>query len=194
LSRATSILYPGQTRGEYKPHGGFRFDQPGQTNDVQVTSPTAGYLYRGTRVLVGGEIQYGFDVVNPCGFMYRLGHLRDLTAKFQALANTLPPAVEGDSRTTVFPAGTTVAEGEVIATAIGQRSTTPINVFFDFGLYDLRQKNASSADPGWLTAHPGELAPFAVCWFDNLSPSNGAAVRALPAGDSTAGKTSDFCR
>ena len=26
VHRATSILYPGQTRGEYKPHGGFRFD------------------------------------------------------------------------------------------------------------------------------------------------------------------------
>jgi len=30
MSRVTSILYPGQVRGDYKAHGGFRFDQPGQ--------------------------------------------------------------------------------------------------------------------------------------------------------------------
>lgn len=192
LARVTSILYPGQTRGDYKPHGGFRFDLPGQTNDVMVTSPFTGTIYRGARYLVSGEVQYTFDIIMPCGFMTRLGHLRELTPKFQTIAEQLPPPVDGDSRTTNFTAGLTVTAGEAIATATGLRGS--VNVFLDWGVYDLRQRNASSADPAWFAAHPGDVAPYAVCWFDYVSAANGAAVRALPSSDGVMGKTSDFCR
>jgi hypothetical protein len=188
----TSILYPGQTRGgDYKPHGGFRFDGPGQTNDVEVRAPFSGMLFRGVRYTVNGEIQYSLDVIHPCGFMFRFGHMRELTSRFQTFANMLPAPLEGDSRTTVFPAGNNVAEGELIATAVGIRANT--NVFLDWGVYDLRQRNASSADPAWFAAHPGDVAAYAVCWFDMLSSANSALVHSLPSADGAMGRTSDFC-
>ena len=193
ITRVTSILYPGQVRGEFKPHGGFRFDQPGQTNDVAVRAPFSGMALRGSRYFVQGtEIQYSIDVMHPCGMMFRFGHLRELTSKFQALADTLPAPNELDSRTTNFAPGTLVTDGEQIATAVGVRSTS--NVFVDWGVYDLRQKNASAADAAWWAAHPGDVAPFALCWFDMLTPANTAIVRGLPSADGTMGRTSDFCR
>ena len=185
LSRVTSILYPGQSRPDYKPHGGFRFDRAGQTNDVQVMSAIEGAIYRGGRFLVSGEIQYTFDFINECGIMHRLGHLRDLSPRFQALANAFPPAVENDSRTTLVPQGQRVTIGEVIATAVGLRATT--NVFFDWGVYDLRARNG-------VAGLSGELEAYGICWIDRLSASDAARVRSLPPGDPTAGTRSDYCR
>jgi hypothetical protein len=193
LTKVTSILYPGQTRGgDYKPHGGFRFDAPGQTNDVAVRAPFGGMLFRGVRYTVNGEIQYGFDVIHPCGVMFRLGHLRELSPRFQTFADMLPPPLEADSHMTVYQAGTTITDGEAMATAIGIRANT--NVFVDWGVYDLRQRNAASADPAWFAAHNNDIAPYAVCWFDWLAASDAATVRALPSADGAMGRTSDYCR
>ena len=59
LSRVTSILYPGQTRGGwYKPHGGFRFDAPGETGDITVVAPMVSTVYRASRGLDNGKIQW----------------------------------------------------------------------------------------------------------------------------------------
>ena len=50
LSRVTSILYPGQTRGGwFKPHGGFRFDAPNETGNITVVAPMAATVYRASR-------------------------------------------------------------------------------------------------------------------------------------------------
>ena len=76
--------------------------------------------------------------------------------------------------------------GETIATAVGFRTTN--NAGVDWGVYDLRQRNAATA------ARSGELAPFGTCWLDLMSASNNAIVRALPPGDATQGRTSDYCR
>lgn len=193
LAKVTSILYPGQTRGgEYKAHGGFRFDGPGQTNDIDVRAPFAGMLYRGARYTVNGEIQYELDVLHPCGVMFRFGHLRGLTSRFQAFVDALPAPIEGDSRTTMFAAGSLVSANELIGTAVGIRANT--NVFMDWGVYDLRQRNAASSDPAWFAAHNNDTQAYAVCWFDWLSASDSAAVRALPSADGAMGRTSDYCR
>src|SRR5206468_3880558 len=85
------------------------------------------------------------------GIMVRVGHLRDLAARFQQLADAFPPPLEGDSHTTNVAPGQTVTVGETIATAVGLRATK--NVFFDFGVYDLRARNAASANPAWLAEH-----------------------------------------
>ena len=196
LSRVTSILYPGQMRGNaprrgYKPHGGFRFDAPGETDDITVVAPMAATIYRAARGLDNGEIQYMFDFINACGVLYRLSHLRDLSPRFQQIAASLPPAVEGDSRTSPVAAGQNVAVGETIATTVGYRSG---NFFFDWGVYDLRARNEASADPAWLAQHPGEQAPYAIYWFDHLSPGDRAIVRSLPPADWQSGATSDYCR
>lgn len=192
FSRVTSILYPGQVRGDYKAHGGFRFDLPGQTTAVEVKAAMAGRLTRAARYLASGEIQYTVDVENDCGLMFRYGHLRDLPAKIQAVMDTLPPAVELDSRSTRI-SGVTIALGEVVATGVGLRDSQR-NVFLDFGVYDLRQKNAAAADPAWFASHNNDTAPYGTCWFDLLPTADNARVRALPPADGVMGRTSDYCR
>lgn len=189
-SRVTSVLYPGQTRGgNYKAHGGFLF-ATGTNAAITVTAPMAGYVYRGTRYIEAGEVQYLFDIINTCGVMHRFDHLLTLSSRFQAIADTFP-AAGASSATTNVAAGTTVTEGEVIATGVGFRLTG--NTTVDWGAYDLRARNAASANATWFAAHPGEQAPYALCWLNNLSTSTAATLRALPGGDGIAGKTSDYC-
>jgi hypothetical protein len=179
------VLYPGQTRGgEYKAHGGFRFDRAGQTNEVTVSAAMDGTVYRGSRYIEDGEIQYLFDFINDCGIMIRLDHLLELSPTFAAIAASLPAATASSATTTI--SGQRVTAGETIATAIGHRSTG--NVGFDFGVYDLRQRNPATAGRG------GELIPYGICWLDHMSAANNAAARALPPGDGAMGATSDYCR
>lgn len=185
LSLATSLLYPGQTRGgDYKSHGGFRFDRPGQNNSLTVTAAMAATVYRGARYIENGEIQYLFDFIAECGVMIRLDHLRGLSAKFQTIADGLPAA--STSSATTFITGQSVAVGEMIATAVGFQN--PLNVSFDFGVYDLRQRNPAT------TTRTGELIPYGICWLDHMSPTTNALVRSLPPSDEVAGTTSDYCR
>ncbi len=195
LSKATGILYPGQTRGgNYKPHGGIRFDNS-QNSDITVTAPYAAQVVRGARFLVDGEIQYTFDFMTDCGMMYRLGHLLVLTPKFQQIADKFSAAAEGDSRTNLVNPAVAVSLGEKIATSVGV-TKGGVNTFFDWGVYNMLAKNAISSDASWTAQHANdvELAPHAVCWFDWLSAADEAAVRSLPAGDPTSGKTSDYCK
>lgn len=191
LSGATSVLYPGQLRGgtSYKPHGGFRFDSNGQGTDVQIHAPLDAELFRASRYLEGGQVQYLFDFVNPCGLMYRFDHFRVLSSRLQTIANTLPGPLEGQSQTTNLAPGQTIRAGEILATEIG----TTGNVFFDWGVYDLRSMNAASNDATWLAQHPGEQAPYGICWLEYLSPSNAAIVNNLPPSDGVSGSMSDYC-
>jgi hypothetical protein len=191
LTKVTAVLYPGQSRPDYKPHGGLRFDTAG-TNDIAYNSPITGEIIRGGRYLVNGEIQYTFDIVHPCGMMARVGHLLALTPKFQAIADQFPAATEGDSRTTRVQPQVPVAQGEQIATKVGL-SVGGVNAFADIGLFDLRKLNDAAGDPAYAAIHDVELEQHALCWFDNLTASDEAAIRALPPGDPTAGKSSDYC-
>lgn len=197
LTNVTSILYPGQVRGgNYKPHGGFRFDTARNSNET-VTAPMDAVVVDGSRYLVSGETQYMFDFIAPCGIMYRIGHLLVLDSKYQKIADLFPAPVEGDSRTTQVNPQVTVTAGETIATAVGTtKGTTGLNVFFDFGVYDLRSKNQASQNSTWAAnpAHDPMLAQHAVCWFDLLSAADATKVKSLPAGDPTSGKTSDYCK
>lgn len=195
LTHVTTILYPGQTRGgNYKPHGGFRFDT--SANDkVTVTVPFDAYIVRGSRYLVSGETQYTFDAINNCGYMFRVGHLLKLSSSMQALSDKFPAAKDGDSRTENVNPPVLVKKGDVLATAVGT-TKGGVNTFFDFGIYDLRSKNKASENAAWASnpAHDEELAQHAVCWFDLLPKADAAKVRSLPAGDPTSGKTSDYCQ
>jgi len=183
LSKVTSILYPGQTRGgDYKAHGGFRLDGAGQASQVSVVSAIEGNVVRGARYTEQGVVQYLFDVINPCGVMMRMDHLLELSPKFAAIADTLPPATSSSATTQL--SGYTVGVGESIATAIG----VPGNVFMDFGIYDLRSRNPATTDLG------GELKPYGICWLDALPATDTARVRSLPPGDGVSGTMSDYCR
>jgi hypothetical protein len=183
LSKVTSILYPGQTRGgDYKAHGGFRLDGQGQTNQVVVVSAIAGTVVRGARDTAHGVVQYGFDIINPCGVMMRIGHLLELSPRFAAIADTLPPATTSSTFTEL--SGYTVSAGEPIATAIGMAG----NVFMDFGIYDLRSRNPAT------TTMTGELRPYGICWLDALPAADRTRVRSLPPADGVSGTMSDYCR
>lgn len=199
LNKATSILYPGQKRGgEYKAHGGFRFDGS-LTDQITVIAPYDAEVIAGARYPVNGEIQYTFDFAHPCGIRYRFGHLLTLTPKFQEIAEKFPLPKGLDSRTTeVYPA-IKVKQGEVIATAVGLTKGgdavfNGVNTFVDWGAYDYRKKNESSKDPAWAAEHPYEIESYAVCWFDWISPEDKAKVLALPSSDYESGKESDYCK
>lgn len=189
----TAVLYPGQTRGSYKPHGGFRFDNA-TDNNARVTAPIDGYIVKGSRYLAEGteEVQYTFDIFNNCGVMVRLGHLRELPAEYQAIIDKFPAATASSQLQMVNPA-VYVKQGTLLATKVG--ITTEKNTFFDWGVYDFRQQNQASQAAAYQAAHPmRELDWHAVCWLDGWLPAGDQArLLALPAGDPKSGKTSDYC-
>ena len=188
VSLATSILYPGQIRGgAFNPHGGFRFDNS-KKEDIIVRAPLDGYIREGSRYLQDGEVQYLFDFVNPCGIWYRFDHLYKLSPKLAAIAETFPEPVEGDSRTTGVQ-DAEVVEGEIIGEQVGVEG----NVFLDFGVYDLRQKNDASKDPSWNPDYSLSQDSYAVCWLDLLPIEDSIIVKALSGADGEMGKQSDYC-
>lgn len=196
LSKASSILYPGQTRGpsitDYKAHGGFRFDNQ-TSNAIEVRAPFDGYVWRGNGHYVdGGHVQYGFDIVHECGIMHRFGHLNELSPQFQKLAERLPAATLGDSRTTDLVPFEFVKKGELIAIKIG----VPGNPGMDWGVYDLRVGNASSKDLAYRELHAFQwwYDYHGLCWLEYLPLTEQSLARALPGGDGKMGKQSDYCK
>lgn len=202
IKQVTSILYPGQSRtgtfeglgGTYKAHGGIRFDK-NKDNDVEVVMPFNGAVFRASSDLVDGEKQYSFDIANDCGVMIRIGHLRQLTPAFQAIADTLPAPVNNISSKTVKITPTVAFKtGDKIATQVGFEN--PLNVGFDYGVYDLRKNNEASQDSVYQATHAqtGELTFHGLCWLDLLNDEEEKLIKALPAGDQANGKKSDYCK
>lgn len=192
VSLPTAILYPGQTRNLYKPHGGFRFAD--NKNDVTVKAPIDGYLTLGSRYIESGEVQILLFFVNPCGIAFRFDHLLVVSADMQKQVDKLPAAKLDDSRTTRFDNPVPVKQGDVIATAVGFRQTG--NASVDLGVYDLRSQNEASKNSTYANEHAQdkEQAFYAVCWLDMLLGNEKTTVKALPGGDGKTGKTSDYCK
>ncbi len=191
FSLVTSLLYPGQQRSTgYKAHGGFRFDSS-PSNNISVKIPFDANLIDGSRYIEAGEIQYLLTFQSPCGIMYRFDHLMTLTPKFQKIADGFPEAKIDDSRTTNVVPPVAVVTGEEVATAVGFSKTK--NVAVDFGVYDLRKKNAASANADWVKQRESALAIHGICWFD-LFPNQKQVLLGLPAGDQAMGKKSDYCQ
>lgn len=193
VSKATSVLYPGQTRGgDYKPHGGLRFD--GSANDdITVTAPLDAHLVAAARYIEMGEVQYLLEFQTPCGLAFRFDHLLTLSEAMQQAVNRLPAPKINDSRMTRFDSPIRVKAGEIIATAIG--FTANKNVGFDFGLYDLRTPNVASKDEAFAAAHQSDrpYTFYGLCWLNNIKGEAASQLRKLPGGDNIAGKTSDYC-
>lgn len=196
LSKVTSVLYPGQIRGttSYKPHGGLRFDDS-TDNKITVTAPMDGYIINGTRFIADGgtEIQYSFSIMNNCGVVNMIGHLRELPANLQKIVDTFPEATESSASQNVNPP-LYVKQGEVLATKVGILGDH--NTFFDWGVTDYRQTNEASKSQAYQTAH-GEgngkdTTWYAVCWLQDgwLPSKDQALLAALPSGN----KSSDYCK
>lgn len=194
VTQATSILYPGQTRGIYKPHGGFRLDN-NKTNVVDIKLSLDAKVIRASRYIQTGQVQYMLDFENECGVAMRYDHLRTLAPKFQAIVDKLPEPKVNDSTTTDIRDGTKYKAGEVIATQVG--FIDPLqNTTFDYGVYDYRQPNNASKDPTYASAHKNSNASdyYAICWLNDLPAKDSAIVKQLPGGDGKAGKSSDYCK
>ncbi len=191
LSKVSSILYPGQYRGnEYKAHGGFRFDSY-KPADITVKAPLDAQIERAGRYVQNGDVQILLEFSAACGITYRFDHILTVAPALQSLVDGLPSPT-ADSHTTLVNPPVKITVGEVIATAVG--SPTSHNTFVDFGVYDTLHKNKASEDPAWLAKHtqnPNDQ--YGICWFDLLTPRDAALVRRLPSGSSESGKTSDYC-
>lgn len=171
INLVTSVLYPGQVRGgDFKPHGGFRFDN--STNEITVRAPFDAKITSASRYIENGKIQYLFEFETACGLKYRFDHLVALSAKLEGIVSNLPEAKVDDTRTTFINEQIEVEENEVIATSVGSTG----NVFVDFGVYSLGEDN---------------LRDQGLCIFDYLSPEDSKHLRTLPAGNE--GKTSQYC-
>lgn len=193
MSLVSGILYPGQYRGgNYKPHGGFRFDGK-KSSDVTVTAPFDATLTIGSRYIEQGEVQYLLYFEHSCGLAYRFDHLLTLAPVIQKVADALPAAKPDDSRTTRFTTPIQVKAGDIIATAVGFTKTQ--NVSMDWGVYDLRQPNVASKNPAFAAKHADDKSQafYGVCWFDLLPSDLAQKVRTFPASGSE-GKTSDYCQ
>lgn len=191
VSKVAGILYPGQPRGpEFKPHGGFRFTP--DSKSVVVTVPFNANVVRGSNLVINGERQYAFELIAPCGIMFTFGHLRELSPKFQAMIDTLPP---NDERSTYasLKEPVPVKTGEVVATAVGYVADQG-NVFFDWGVYDLRQKNGKTIRLEW-SKFKDQFDQYGVCWLDFIPPNDLARLLALKStGDVQYGNESDYCK
>lgn len=192
-SLATSVLMPGQYRGgNYKPHGGLRFDHS-QASDIVVRAPLDAKLTGLTRYLESGEIQYILTFENECGIAYKFDHLYALSDKLQAIAKTTPEPKPDDTRGYPLKQTVRVTAGEIVATAVGHPATH--NIGMDFGVYDYRSPNAISHNKRWAAIHSQYEASewYGRCWFDMLPSTDASKVKKLPAGDQRSGVRSDYC-
>jgi hypothetical protein len=194
INKATSILYPGQTRGIYKAHGGFRLDA---VTDNNVTTKLAmdGRLVRAARYVQADQVQYLLDFENECGVALRYDHLLTLSNTFKDIVSKLPEPKVNDSTTTDIHDNTLYKSGEVLATQVGFLAPAQ-NTAVDFGVYDYRQPNNASKDPAYASAHKSSNATdfYAICWLNELPAADAAIAKSLPGGDGKAGKTSDYCQ
>jgi len=197
LSMVEGRLAPGQFRGgDYKPHGAFRV----RMADVEVLSAISGYVTAVSAYLqtadgeIGkGEVQYLVDIQHPCGIQVRYDHLKELSAPLQQVFADNGVTVQNDSRTTDIQPPVAIQAGDVLATRVGLTETST-NYFFDFGVYDFRERQPSKRSfQEYMDLLPGGLwlGVYGTCFYDRFSPENAAAIRAIPLGSMERG--SDYC-
>lgn len=198
VNLASGLLYPGQIRGtDYKPHGGFRFDNR-EDNFVEVRTVMDGYVLKAARYNDGWADQISIFFVNDCGIMVMHDHILTPSPKLQEILTNVPLGKDGDSRTTNIEPRIYFKKGELLATEIGYKNFPggykDKNIFIDFGLYDLRKTNEVVYDKAFRANHPNinEYGTHALCWFDYLEESDREVVNDLPASGKE-GSESDYC-
>lgn len=193
VSKVTAPLFPGQYRnGDYKAHGGFRFDKS-RSKDITVKLPFDATLIGLTRYYEADEIQYVVDFLHPCGVAIRFDHLQALSPKLQAVAETTPEPKVDDSRGMPLADTIDMIAGEVVATAVGFPKIR--NVGVDFGVYDYRQRNRIAENDTWRQIHRDFASQhwFGVCWFDLLPAADAAQIKSLGPTDPRVTEVSDYC-
>ena len=196
FSRVKSIEQPGQVRGgSYKPHAAVRWSDYGSyVNGVSVTAPFDGEIVVAAQYKQGGNFQFLLNIIHPCGIMLRIGHLREPSDFVRDILRKLPAAVEMDSRETSL-SGVYIKKGQLIASEVGMDSPTQPDMhgsFIDFGLVDLRSRNASL--PASFSSNADtKYSTYSVCWYEGayLSNADRAKVSVLPF--SSGISSSDYC-
>lgn len=198
ISLVSSLLYPGQIRGDdYKPHGGFRFDNR-EDGNIEVRAIMEGKVEKISRYETDWGEQKLLFYVNDCGIMVMHDHLVDVEPKLKDLYDSIPLGKVGDSRTTdVSGKNIRLGEGELIATSVGFENFpggyNEHNIFVDFGLYDLTNTNAVIYSDDFKSQHPNVevYGTHALCWFDYLVDEDRDVVQNLV--DSDPNFESDYC-
>lgn len=195
VGKVSGVLYPGQTRGEdYKPHGGFRFDDLG-SNDVEVRAIMDGKLVKASRYLSDGEEQILIFYINDCGVMAMHDHILKPSEKLKKALEQIPVNGEGDSRTTFVDSSVFIKKGDLLAEEVGfEDYEGSKNIFIDFGLYDLRSTNGFNYGQDFIRSNSNiqEYGFYGLCWLSYLNSEDKGFLEALPAGGSE-GKVSDYC-
>ena len=179
MSKVTAALWPGQSRGGYKGHGGFWFDSS-DADSMIVRAPVGGHLVQAARYLEGTEEQVLLFFSVPCGFFYRFDHVSGLSPKIEDALKVITGPATNDSRTTFMSPPLWVEQGEIVGTSVG---IPPSNIF----------PNNVIPNPAWADsfANDKEFGHYGVCFFDYLPSEDGDLMRSLPTGKE--GKTSDYC-
>lgn len=197
VTKATGIIAPGQIRGgDYKPHGGYRFDDT-TDNNIEVKAIMDGYITKASRYEDDWGTQSMVFYVNDCGIMVMHDHLLTLTPKLEKMFESIPVGKNADSRTTEINPRVYLEEGELIATSIGYEDFPEgafgKNIFIDFGLYDLRKTNGVEYSREFRKNNPNinEYGTHAVCWIDSLEEPAKSISKKLPVTGNN--NKSDYC-
>ena len=187
LGLVTSVSPPGQLRGnDYKGHGLFRV----ASTETTVVMPAGAELYEGSRYIQSGEVQYLLYFRLPGGLVFIFDHVLEPSAPVLAAFTGAPAAKVDDSRTYGLTP-TTLATGEVVATAVGFRGDG--NAFVDFGVYDLSAPNAASQAGDFAGDRSTWRDAGALCWFGMFGAEAEASIRAVLGATSQEGTVSDLC-
>ena len=197
FSKVRSFVQPGQSRGgSYKPHGGLRWSEYGSyVSGVTISAPFDGRITMVAHYKVGGIDQFTVNIVHPCGFMLRLGHLKEPSDFIANILRTIAPAVENDSREN-FIAEVSIKKGQVIATEVGMPAPAApdsLGTFMDLGILDLRAKNPT-LPTNFSSNADVRYSLYSVCWYQGeyLSLADRTKMQSLPFSNSEA--TSDYCK
>lgn len=196
FASAISKDQPGQTRGgSYKPHGTIRWSNQVYVADIEVRAPFDGVIVTAWHYLVDGQYQFGINLVSPCGFMIRLGHLNSAGPKVASVLSKLSPAIENDSRETNLQAPVVLVKGDVIATAVGIPAgrADSVGTFVDFALLDLRSANQGSISSA-SSAADVKYSHYAVCWYEGQYLGSGDRAKASALVYSNGDSASDYCQ
>ena len=197
FSKVLSIVQPGQIRGgSYKPHGGLRWSEfGGVVKGISIKAPFDGEIVAAAQYISEGNYQFTINIIHPCGIMLRLGHLLEPSDSIMKILNTIPPAIENDSRES-FLSGTFIKKDQLIASEVGMvppASPDSLGTFMDLGIVDLRKKNPA-LDSNFKSNADIKYALYSVCWYEGnyFSDSDRARVLNLPFSNGDA--TSDYCK
>ena len=194
----TTVGRPGRTGGNgayYVAHGLLRANNTPH-DQIEVKFPANGFslysvnrrledYYIGQKRINDGVEQVKLEFHHPCGISIMIDHIAQLTDRWMEIIKDIPVTMN-DSRTVQMPSGQYwVESGEVLGHAIGHVN----NIYLDFGVYDLRNKNDSAVMIAKDWPEYINSGGHGICW----SGLFGSQVQEILEGLYDLGSESDYC-